>query len=51
MGMRRALVQIPLARLDSLESTLASLLDLDEDGNIISVDDAAAVEDSGGNVR
>lgn len=39
------LFQVPLARLDSLESTLASLLDFDEDGNMLrleSVDNAAA---------
>lgn len=36
---RRSSSGIPLARLDSLESTLASLLDFDEDGNVIQVDD------------
>ena len=41
--MPRAHVQVPLARLDSLESTLASLLDFDESGNIINVDDEAAI--------
>jgi hypothetical protein len=34
----RVLLQVPLARLDSLESTLASLLDFDEEGNMIRLD-------------